>query len=52
MNLMHLEKNKFTTSYFMGTPTVNPGELCGWLTGKRTFAIIDLTKLSVEFATI
>ena len=32
--------------------TVNPGELCGWLTCKRTFAIIDLSTLSPEIITI
>ncbi len=32
--------------------TVNPGELCGWLTNTGTFAIIDLEKLSNEFITI
>lgn len=32
--------------------TVNPGELCGWLTDTGTFAIIDLEKLSNEFITI
>jgi putative phosphoesterase len=28
--------------------TVNPGELCGYLSGKPTFAIIDLGKLECE----
>lgn len=32
--------------------TVNPGELCGWLTGKGTFAIVDLSMLLAEFITI
>lgn len=32
--------------------TINPGELCGWLTNTGTFAIIDLEKLSSEFITI
>ncbi len=32
--------------------TVNPGELCGWLTGKGTFAIVDLSTLLAEFITI
>ena len=28
--------------------TVNPGELCGYLSGKATFAIVDLEKLECE----
>lgn len=29
--------------------TLNPGELCGWLTGEGSFAIIDLSNLSAKF---
>ncbi|MEA1913025.1 MAG: metallophosphoesterase [candidate division WOR-3 bacterium] len=32
--------------------TVNPGELCGYLTGNGTFVIIDLTTLTCEFISI
>jgi len=36
-------------SYIRKDPlTVNPGELCGYLSGKATFAIIDLEKLECE----
>jgi len=31
-----------------GVLIVNPGELCGYLTGKATFAIIDTEKLEAE----
>jgi putative phosphoesterase len=32
------------------TLVVNPGELCGCLTGKSTYAVIDLERLEVELA--
>jgi putative phosphoesterase len=36
-------------SYIKKDPlTVNPGELCGYLSGKSTFAIIDLENLECE----
>ena len=28
---------------------INPGEACGYLTGKKTIAILDLEKLEVEY---
>ncbi|MEX2720601.1 MAG: metallophosphoesterase [Candidatus Wukongarchaeota archaeon] len=31
-----------------GVLVVNPGEACGWLTGKKTIALIDLNKLEAE----
>ncbi len=31
-----------------GCQIVNPGELCGYLTGKGTFAILDTQKITVE----
>jgi len=31
-----------------GTLVVNPGECCGWLTGKCTVAIIDTEKMEAE----
>lgn len=34
------------------TLIVNPGELCGWLTGKATACIIDLTTMEVENITL
>jgi hypothetical protein len=27
---------------------INPGEVCGWLTGRCTFAVLDLNTLDVE----
>ncbi|MGC9051468.1 YfcE family phosphodiesterase, partial [Pyrobaculum sp.] len=30
------------------TLVVNPGELCGCLTGRSTYAVIDLERLEVE----
>lgn len=30
------------------TLVVNPGELCGYLTGRRTAAVVDLERLEVE----
>ena len=41
----HIIRNK---KYDNGVLVVNPGELCGYLTGKSTFAIIDTEKLEVE----
>ncbi|MET1128813.1 MAG: metallophosphoesterase, partial [Thermoproteota archaeon] len=35
-----------------GTLILNPGELCGCLTGKRTFAILDLERGEVELVEI
>ncbi|MFX1327578.1 MAG: metallophosphoesterase [Promethearchaeota archaeon] len=34
--------------YNNGVLVVNPGELCGYLTGKATFAIIDTEKMESE----
>jgi predicted phosphodiesterase len=34
--------------YENGVLVVNPGELCGYLTGKPTFAIIDTDKVEAE----
>lgn len=31
-----------------GVFVVNPGEACGWLTGKKTIALVDLNKLEAE----
>jgi putative phosphoesterase len=31
-----------------GTPLVNPGEVCGYLTGRRTVALIDLDKMQAR----
>jgi putative phosphoesterase len=41
----HVLVNK---KYENGVLVVNPGELCGYLSGKSTFAIIDTNDLSVE----
>lgn len=30
------------------TLVLNPGEACGYLTGRRTFAVLDLERLAVE----
>lgn len=34
--------------YENGVLVVNPGELCGYLTGRATFAIVDTNKMEVE----
>ena len=34
--------------YDNGVLVVNPGELCGYLTGRSTFAIIDTNKMEAE----
>jgi hypothetical protein len=34
------------------TLMVNPGEACGYLTGKRTIALLDLEKLEAEFVEV
>ena len=31
-----------------GVLVVNPGEVCGWLTGKQTIALVDLNKFEAE----
>ncbi|MCC6016685.1 MAG: metallophosphoesterase [Desulfurococcaceae archaeon] len=39
-----------TTAYLTGkTLVLNPGEVCGYLTGKQTVAVIDLETLKYEF---
>ncbi len=36
--------------YEVGRPVVvNPGEACGWLTGKSTIAVLDLLSAEVDF---
>ncbi len=36
--------------YELGRPAIiNPGEACGWLTGRSTVAILDLLSTDVEF---
>ena len=34
------------------TLVINPGEACGYLTGKSTIAIIDLEKMEAEIITL
>ena len=34
------------------TLMVNPGEACGWLTGKPSAAVLDLTSMTVEWLTL
>jgi putative phosphoesterase len=41
-HVMHNEKHE------NGVLVVNPGEVCGYLTGKSTFAIIDTDKMESE----
>lgn len=40
--------NMVNKKYNNGVLVVNPGEACGYLTGKSTFAIIDTDKLEAE----
>lgn len=40
--------NLVNKKYDNGVLVVNPGEACGYLTGKSTFAIIDTDKLEAE----
>jgi putative phosphoesterase len=35
-----------------GTLVVNPGELCGCLTGRSTYAVVDLDKLEVDLLSL
>ncbi|MHA1238821.1 MAG: metallophosphoesterase [Candidatus Odinarchaeia archaeon] len=34
-----------------GVLVLNPGEACGYLTGKKTFAVVDLERLDAEIKT-
>jgi hypothetical protein len=45
----HQQKNK---KYDNGVLVVNPGEACGYLSGKATFAIIDTDKMDAEIIEI
>jgi len=40
--------NMVNKKYENGVLVVNPGEACGYLTGKSTFAIIDTDKMEAE----
>ena len=40
--------NMVNKKYDNGVLVVNPGEACGYLTGKSTFAIIDTDKMEAE----
>ena len=40
--------NVANKKYDNGVLVVNPGEVCGYLTGKSTFAIIDTDKMEAE----
>ncbi len=35
-----------------GTLFVNPGECCGWLTGRATVAVVDLEQLAAEIVEV
>ena len=41
----HILRNE---KYENGVLTLNPGEVCGYLTGKSTFAIVDTNKLEAK----
>ncbi|AAB85751.1 metallophosphoesterase [Methanothermobacter thermautotrophicus] len=45
----HTHKRKFSDS---GTVTVNPGELCGYLSGERTLALLDTDSMKCEFVSL
>ncbi|MHA1525475.1 MAG: metallophosphoesterase [Promethearchaeota archaeon] len=44
--------NMINKEYENGVLVVNPGEACGYLTGKSTFAIIDTDKMKAEIIEI
>lgn len=44
--------NIVNKKYDNGVLVVNPGEACGYLTGKATFAIIDTNKMETEIIEI
>ncbi|MFO7795351.1 MAG: metallophosphoesterase [Promethearchaeati archaeon] len=44
--------NIINKRYENGTLVVNPGEACGYLTGKPTFAIVDTVKMQAEIIEI
>ena len=44
--------NMVNKKYDNGVLVINPGEACGYLTGKSTFAIIDTDKMKAEIIEI
>ena len=45
----HTHERRFSDS---GTLTINPGELCGYLSGERTAALLDTDSMECEFVSL
>jgi len=45
----HTHERKISDS---GTVTVNPGELCGYLSGEMTMALLDTDRMECEFVSL
>ncbi len=50
--ILYGHTHEVDTRLIDGCQIVNPGELCGYLTGKSTFAILDTQKLTVEIVEV
>ena len=50
--ILYGHTHEIDTRIVDGCRVVNPGELCGYLTGKSTFAILDTQKLTVEIVEV
>ncbi len=50
--ILYGHTHEVDTRLIDGCQIVNPGELCGYLTGKSTFAILDIQKLTVEIVEV
>ena len=50
--ILYGHTHQVDTRVINGCQIVNPGELCGYLTGKSTFAILDTQNLTVEIVEV
>lgn len=46
--LVHGHTHRFEVAHRNGCLRINPGELGGWITASRTFALLDLDSMQVE----
>jgi len=50
--VIHGHTHQAKTQRVGGTLVINPGEVCGYLTGRSTMATLDLKTLDVEISTV
>lgn len=50
--VVHGHSHKAETTRNQNTLIINPGEVCGYLSGKSTIAVLDTSKLQAEIMTL